>query len=124
MAAVSFTTFYESKAITSTTADAGADVVYTVPASHDGEVTLLLVTNSGTHGTGHDSINIQVYHSDTDSYTNILRAHTVARGDSYNVLGPSLLYLHAGDTVLAHKSAGTLDVSISGKQYYNPVRTI
>lgn len=120
MAALAFTTFYESKGITSTSADAGADVVYTTPANHDAQVTMLLGANGGaTH-----TLSIQVYHADTASYSYILRAHSVNGGESYNVLGSSRLFLHAGDKIVVHKSAGTLDVSISGKQFFNPVRTI
>ena len=118
MAATAFTTFYESKVITSTTADAGADVVYTVPANHDAQITLAIAANAGaTH-----TVSLQIYHVDTASYSYILRAHSVSGGESYNVLGSSRLFLHAGDKVVVHKSAGTLDVSISGKQFYNPVR--
>tara|TARA_B110000908_G_scaffold106399_1_gene125242 strand:+ start:4035 stop:4394 length:360 start_codon:yes stop_codon:yes gene_type:complete len=119
MAALDFTSFYESAVVTSTTADAGADVVYTVPSSHDAQVTLLIGANGGSTHT----FSIQVYHADTTLYSYILRAHSVSGGESYNVLGSSTLYLHAGDKVLAHYSAGTLDVSISGKQFYNPARS-
>jgi hypothetical protein len=115
-----FTAVYESASITGTTADAGATVVYTVPSSFDAEITMLLCTNgSATH-----NASVQVYHADTNVYSHLLRLHSISGNDTYNVLGPSRLYLHAGDKILAYKSAGTLDVSLSGKQYFNPARTI
>jgi hypothetical protein len=118
MAATSFTTVFESIAVTSTTADAGADVVYTVPANHDAQITMLIAANGGaTH-----TVSIQVYHADDTTYHYLLRAHSIAGGEAANVLGSSRLFLHAGDKIVASKSAGTLDVSISGKQFFNPVR--
>jgi len=119
MANVAFTTVYESKVVTATAADASADVVYTVPALHDAQITLIMASNgAATH-----TVNIQVYHADTATYSHLLRSHNIAGGDSYNILGSSKLFLHAGDKILAYKSAGTLDVSVSGKQFYNQART-
>ena len=120
MAAVDFSTFFYSKVITSTTADAGADVVYTVPARHDAQLTLLVCANGGaTH-----KVNVQVYHEDGAEYHYLLRATSITGGESLNVLGSSRLFLHAGDKVVVYKSAGTLDVSVSGKQFYNPTRGV
>lgn len=118
MAATAFTTFYESTSVVSTSPGADADVIYTVPNNHDAQITLIIAANAGaTH-----TVSLQIYHVDTASYSYILRAHSVSGKESYNVLGSSRLFLHAGDKVVVHKSAGTLDVSISGKQFYNPVR--
>ena len=120
MAGFDFTTVFESVAVTSTAAGAGANVVYTVPASHDAEVTMLIASNgAATH-----TVSVQIYHADPAAYKYLLRSHSISGGESYSVLGSSRLFLHAGDKIVAFKSAGTLDVSISGKQYYNPVRTI
>ena len=119
MANVSFTTVFESIAVTSTTVDAGADVVYAVPASHDAQITMLIAANGGaTH-----TLSVQVYHADTATYSYLLRSHSISGGESYNVLGSSRLFLHSGDKIVVAKSAGTLDVSISGKQFFNPTRT-
>ncbi len=119
MASVDFTTVFDSSSITSTTTGAGADVVYTVPANHDAELTLLACTNGATV----NSINVQVYHSDGAEYHYLLRVHSVAANDTYNAITSNRLFLHAGDKIVAYKAGGTFDVSISGKQYYNPVRT-
>ena len=119
MAAISFTTVFESISVTSTTVDAGADVVYTVPDNHDVQITLLIAANGGaTH-----TLSVQIYHADTTTYSYLLRAHSISGGESYNVIGSSRLFLHAGDKIVVSKSAGTLDLSVSGKQFYNPVRT-
>ena len=118
--AQTFTTVFESLSITSTTTGAGADVVYTVPASHDVELTLLACANGGSN----NKINVQVYHADDEEYHYLLRTHSVANHDTYNVITSNRIFLHAGDKIVAYKAGGTFDVSISGKQYYNPVRTI
>jgi len=118
MAETTFTTFYESKSITATTADAAATLVYTVPAHHDAQVTMLMAANGGATIT----INIQVYQGDSAVYSYLLRSHSILTGLSYNILGASDLFLHPGDRVVAFKSGGTLDVSISGKHIYNPAR--
>lgn len=113
-----YTTFFESISVSSTSADASADVVYTVPANHDVEVSFLVCTNAGAT----NNISIQVYHADDTTYHHILRSHSVAGNDTLDVITANRLYLHAGDKVVAYKGAGTFDVSISGKMIYNPVR--
>lgn len=115
-----YTTVFESKVITSTTTGAGADVVYTVPANFDAELTLLSCTN----GAAINSISVQVYHADGTEYHYFLRAHSVAANDTHHALTSNRLFLHAGDKIVAYKVGGTFDVSVSGKQYYNAVRTI
>ena len=120
MAALDFTTFFDSSAITSTTTGAGADVVYTVPANHDAELTLLACTN----GAATNNINVQVYHADETEYHYLLRAHAVAGNSVHDAITSNRLFLHAGDKIVAYKAGGTFDVSVSGKQYYNPVRTV
>ena len=119
MSGLAFTTVFESLSITSTTTGAGADVVYTVPANHDAELTFLMCTN----GAATNSINVQVYHADDTAYHYLLRAHRVAGNDSYSVITSDRIFLHAGDKLVAYKAGGTFDVSASGKQFYNPVRS-
>ena len=115
-----YTTFFESVSITATAADASADVVYTVPAQHDTEVEFLVATNGGSV----QNISIQVYHADDTTYHYVLRSHSVAGNDAYKLVGPDRIYLHAGDKVVAFKGGGTFDVSISGKQFFNPSRGV
>lgn len=117
---VEFISVFDSKVITGTTADAGATVVYTVPSNFDAELSLIMCTNGGAT----NNISVQVYHADGSEYHHLLRSHSVAGNDALNVLDASRMYLHAGDKIVAYKGAGTFDVSISGKHYYNPQRTI
>lgn len=115
----SFTTVFKSTSVTSTTTGAGADVVYTVPPNFDAEITFLTCTNGGAT----DNINVLVYHADDSSYHYILRAHSVLGNDTHDVVTSARIYLHAGDKIVTYKAGGTFDVSVSGKQYYNPNRS-
>ena len=115
-----FTSVFESTSVTSTTTGARADVVYAVPANHDAEITFLICTNGGST----NNISVLAYHADHTEYHYLLRAHSVAGNDSYSVITSDRIFLHAGDKILAYKGAGTFDVSISGKLFYNPVRNI
>jgi len=120
MVARSYNTFFESKSITSTTTGAGADVIHTVPANHDCEIDFCVATNGGAT----NNISIQIYHADDAVYHYVLRAHSVAGNDAYKLVGPDRIYLHAGDKIVAYKGSGTFDVSVSGRQFYNPVRGV
>ena len=116
----SYNTLFESVSITSTTADAGANVIYTVTTTHDCELDFCMATNgSATH-----NISVQIYHADHATYHHVLREHSIAGNDSYRLVESDRIYLHAGDKVVAYKSGGTLDVTVSGKLYYNPVRGV
>ena len=120
MTSRSYSTFFESVSITSTTTGAGADVIYTVPANHDCEIDFCVATNGGAT----NNISILVYHADDTTYHYAVRAHSVAGNDTYKLVGPDRIYLHAGDKIAAYKGGGTFDVSVSGKQFYNPVRGV
>lgn len=116
----SFTSVFESLSVTSTTSGAGADVVYTVPANFDAEITFLTCTNGGT---ATSKINILVYHKESTQYHYLLREHSVLGNDDYHVITSDRIFLHAGDKIVTYKASGTFDVSMSGKQYYNPKRS-
>lgn len=111
---------FQSTVITGTSANAGATIVYTVPPSFDAELSLIMCTNGGTT----QNISIQVYHADGNQYHHLLRTHSVAANTTLNVLEASRMFLHAGDKIVAYKSEGTFDISVSGKHFYNPQRTI
>ena len=119
MVATNYNTFFESVSITSTTTGVGADVIYTVPAQHDCEVDFCVATNGGST----QNISIQIYHADDTTYHYVLRAHSIAGNDTYKLLESDRIYLHAGDKIVAYKSGGTFDVSVSGREYYNPARS-
>ena len=119
MVAVQYTTVTESVAITSTTAGAGANVVYTVPPFNDATVEFLHVTNGGSST---DSITIQWYHKERDTYYELLHNKAVAGNDVYNMITSDRLHLHAGDKIVAYNGGGLMSVVISAKEYYNPTR--
>jgi hypothetical protein len=118
MTSLGYTTFFEGVLVTSTTTGAGADVIYTVPAKHSAEVTLLNCSNSSSTG----NITIEVYHTDDASYHALLSAHSINNGTTFKAIESDRLYLHAGDKVVASVSANDMDVCISGKLVYNPTR--
>ena len=120
MASKDYSTFFESISVTSTSAGAGADVVYTVPAKHDVELTFLNCTNGSTVNT----ISVQIYHFDDDAYHYILRETSIPDNETRDIVTSARLYLHAGDKVVSYKTGGTFDVSVSGKLFYNPTRTV
>ena len=109
----------ESISVTSTTADGAADVLYTCPSKHDAELTFLVVTN----GAATNTVNIQFYHADTASWSYVSRLHSVVGGTTYNALDNATLFLHSGDKIAVFKTGGTIDATISAKQYYNPARS-
>lgn len=109
----------ESISVTSTSADANADVLYTCPSNHDAEVTFLTITN----GAATNTINVQFYHADDAEWHYINRLHSVAGGTSHDVLVNSTLFLHAGDIIAVYKTGGTIDATLSAKQYFNPARS-
>jgi hypothetical protein len=113
-----YSTFFESKSITSTTAGASADVIFTVPNNHLAEVTFMVVSNASNLNT----ISIQVYHDDDGTYYNIVTSKSIPANDTYNVVQGDILMLHPGDKVVAYKVGGTFDVSVSGRLYYDPTR--
>lgn len=113
-----YTTFFESISVSATAAGASADVVYTVPASHDAEVEFLAVSS----GSGTNNVSIEIFNSDNSDYTYIIRDFSMTANTYERIMDGSTLYLHAGDKIVAYKGAGTFDVSVSGKLHYNGAR--
>lgn len=118
--AETFVTFFESISVTSTTAGASANVVYTVPANFDAEIDFLAISS----GTGTNDISVEVFNADNSDYTYIVRNFSMTANNYQRLMDGSKMYLHAGDKIVAYKGAGTFDVSVSGKLKYNPQRNI
>ena len=116
---ISFDTATESVAVTATSGGASADVLYTTPAFHDATVEFLHVSN-GASST--DSISIQWYHKEDDTYYTIVNNKSVSGNDVYNMITADRLHLHAGDKIVVFNGGGSLGVTISCKEYYNPAR--
>lgn len=119
MVARDFDTATESIAVTATSGGSSSDVLYTCPPFHDAEITFLHVSNGSASA---DNISIQWYHADNTTYYTIVNAKQVAGHDVYDVMDASRMYLHAGDKITVFNGGGSLGVTISVKEYYNPAR--
>ena len=115
---VKFTT--EGKRVTSTTADASADVIYTVPSNHSAIIKFLHLSN-GTSSS--KKVYLQFYHTDDASYHHIINGLSLAGHSVHDTISGNELSLHQGDKIVAYAEAGTtLDVTISVQEYYDPAR--
>lgn len=120
MVALLYNTKSESITVSATAGGASGDVLYTCPPNHDCTLDVLLVSNGGTAS---KKISIQFYHNDDSTYHNLVKEHAVAGNDIYNVFSSAQFHLHAGDKIVVYMEAGsTFDVTMSGREYYNPAR--
>lgn len=117
--AATFDTATESVAVTATSGGANADVLYTVPPFHDATVEFLHVSN-GAAST--DNISIQWYHKEENAYYTIVNNKSIGGNSTYDVITSNRLHLHAGDKIVVFNGGGSLGVTISVKEYYNPAR--
>ena len=117
------TTFFHGRSITSIQGGVDADVIYAVPSHFDSEISLILISN-GSNSVS--DVSLQVFHQDEGKYTHLLKDHKVEGNNTYSPLVGADLYLHAGDTLSAYLSSSvsssSLEISISGRHYFNPVR--
>ena len=115
-----YKTTTESKTIASTTADAAADVLYTCPAKHSATIDLLFLNNNNS---GNKKIFVQFYHQDDGEYHYLVKDHSIDSNSSYNVLGSSVMHLHAGDKIVLYaQTTNTIEATISVRERYNPNR--
>ena len=119
MVDIRYTTVTESIAVTATSGGANANVLYTVPNYHDATVEFLHVSNGGSST---DSISIQWYHKEDDAYYTIVNNKSIAGNDVYNMITADRLHLHAGDKIVVFNGGGSLGVTLSAIEYYNPTR--
>lgn len=119
MVDIAYKTVSESITVSSTSAGASANVLYTCPANHDAVIEYLCASNGGT---SNQKITIEFYHNDDTTYHQLAKAHSVAGNDSYHLITSNRLYLHAGDKIVCSKDGGTFDVTISVREFYNPNR--
>mgnify|MGYP003633029352 CR=1 FL=1 len=115
-----YKTSTESATIVATAADADATVLYTCPAVHSATIDMLFISNNNSAS---KKVYVQFYHQDDLNYHYLLKAHTIAGNSAYNVLGNSLMHLHAGDKIVLYsETTNTMEATISLKEYYNPNR--
>ena len=113
-----FTT--ESKTITSTSADASADVIYTVPDNHSAIVRFLHLSN-GTTST--KKAYLQFYHNDDTAYHYLVNGLSMAGNSVHEVVSGNFFTLHQKDKIVSYIESGmTLDVTISIEEYFDPAR--
>jgi hypothetical protein len=119
MVALLYNTATESIAVTATSGGASSNVLYTCPNNFDAVVTFLHVSNGGTST---DNISIQWYHKEDDAYYTIVNNKSVSGNDVYNIITSDRLFLHAGDKITCFNGGGTIGVTISVEEHYNPNR--
>jgi hypothetical protein len=115
-----YTTDTNAITVTATSGGASADLVYACPFNYDATIEFLHVSN-GSNST--KNVTVQWYHADTATYHHIVNDKSIAGNDVYNIVTSDRIHLHAGDKILAFDGGGSsLEVFISVKQYYNPIR--
>jgi len=115
-----YNTVTKGLTITATSGGSNSNVIYTCPNNFDAEIDFLHITNgdAATH-----NVSLQWYHAETNAYHHILNDKAIAGKDVYNVITSDRIYLHAGDKITAFDgSSGSLEVFLSGKEFYNPNR--
>ena len=119
MVASQYKTVTESIAVTATSGGASANVLYTAPAFHDATIEFLHVSN-GASST--NNISIQWYHKEENAYYTIVNNKSISGNDTHDVITSNRLHLHAGDKIVVFKGGGSLGVTLSAIEYYNPTR--
>lgn len=119
MVAVQYKTVTESIAVTATSGGASANVLYTVPNFHDATIEFLHVSNGGVST---DTVSIQWYHKEDNTYYTIVNNKSVPGQDVYNMITADRLHLHAGDKIVVFNGGGNMGVTLSAIEYYNPTR--
>jgi len=113
-----FTT--ESKTITSTSADASADLIYTVPDNYSAIVRFLHLSN-GTNN--NKKAYLQFYHNDDATYHYIINGLGMSANTTHDVVSGNFFTLHQKDKILAYIESGMiLDITISVEEYFDPAR--
>ena len=116
---ISFDTATESVAVTATAGGTSANILYTVPNFHDATVEFLHISN-GAASTS--NVSIQWYHKEDATYYTIVNNKSVSGNDVYNMITADRLHLHAGDKLVVFNGGGSLGVTLSAVEYYNPTR--
>lgn len=110
----------EGLSVTSTSADASADVLYTVPSNYSSEIKFLHLSNGGNSS---KKAYVQFYHADDSSYYYIANGVSMAGHSVLDLTGQTYFHLHQSDKIVVYKESGmTLDVVVSIEEFYNPLR--
>lgn len=104
--------------ISSTSADAGATVVYTCPANFGAVARYLHISNNNTST---KKVYVQFYHAEDTAYHYIANGLSMAGHSVTNLVNGGYFNLHAGDKIVVYgETANTMEVIVSVEEYYNP----
>lgn len=104
--------------ISSTSADAGATVVYTCPANFGAIARYLHISNNNTST---KKVYVQFYHAEDTAYHYIANGLSMAGHSVTNLVNGGYFNLHAGDKIVVYgETANTMEVIVSVEEYYNP----
>ena len=104
--------------IASTSADAGATVVYTCPANF-GAITRYLHLSNSSNST--KKVFVQFYHAEDAEYHYIANGLSMAGHSVDNLVNGGYFNLHSGDKIVVYsETANTIEVMVSVEEYYNP----
>ena len=104
--------------IASTSADAGATVVYTCPANF-GAITRYLHLSNSVNST--KKVFVQFYHADDAEYHYIANGLSMAGHSVTNLVNGGYFNLHSGDKIVVYgETADIIEVLVSVEEYYNP----
>lgn len=104
--------------IASTSADAGATVVYTCPAIFGAIARYLHISNNANST---KKAFVQFYHAEDTTYHYIANGLSMAGHSVANLVNGGYFNLHAGDKIVVYaETANTLEVLVSMEEYYNP----
>ena len=90
--------------LSSSTADAGADVLYTCPPNYNATVRYLHIANSATSTR---QCSIQFYHDEDAEYHYIMKNTTFAGNSVQNLVNGGYFFMHAGDKILGFSANPT-----------------
>jgi hypothetical protein len=104
--------------IASTSAGAGATVVYTCPANF-GAITRYLHISNNNSST--KKVYVQFYRAEDTSYHYIANGLSMAGHSVTNLVNGGYFNLHAGDKIVVYgETTNTMEVLVSMEEYYNP----
>jgi len=106
--------------ISSTSADAGATVVYTCPANFSAITRYLHLSNSSNST---KKVFVQFYHAEDTEYHYIANGLSMAGHSVNNLVNGGYFNLHSGDKIVVYgETADVIEVLVSVEEYYDPNR--
>lgn len=106
--------------ITSTSADASGDVVYTGPANYSGTVRYLHISNSSSST---KKVYVQFYHAEDDEYHYIANGLSMAGHSVTNLVNGGYFFTHPGDKIIVYSEAtNIMEVLVSVEEVFDPNR--